>query len=250
MNFAANFWLWLLTEFLWFAAQLGLVEVIFRHTENLGDWTRWQVILLIGTHQLTSQLFQAIFYQNLANLPELVRTGKLDFLLLQPINSQFAVSTKQFGFDNLVNALIGIGFVLFACAKLQIHPSAAQVALYLLAILLGLSIHYALLFILTTLSVWMIRAQGVMFGYYHLMNLARYPDVVYRNAPKAFRYIFSLAIPVLVVANVPTRILAGIQHGPSLYLTALALGIGSLGIFTFSVLFWRFAMKHYTSASS
>ena len=65
------------------------------------------MVLLVGTHQIIAQLFQAFFFVNVANIPELVRTGKLDSLLVLPVDSQFAVSTKQFGLDSIVNALLG-----------------------------------------------------------------------------------------------------------------------------------------------
>ena len=48
-------------------------------------------------------------------------------MLLQPIDTQFAVSTKQFGLDNLVNALIGVAFVAAALIKLAIVPTLQQV---------------------------------------------------------------------------------------------------------------------------
>ena len=62
------------------------------------------MVLLIGTHQIISQIFQAFSYMNVSNLPELIRTGRLDLMLLLPLDTQFAVSTRQFGLDNLVNA--------------------------------------------------------------------------------------------------------------------------------------------------
>ncbi|MES2307385.1 MAG: ABC-2 family transporter protein [Verrucomicrobiota bacterium] len=250
MNFAANFWLWLVTELLWFMAQVGMIEVIFSHVNSIGDWNKWHVILLMGTHQITAQLFQAFFYMNLANLPELVRTGKLDFLLLQPVNAQFVASSKQFGFDNLVNTLIGIGFVFYASHQLHLHPSFTQITLYLLCILCGIGIHYSLLFFLVTLSFWIVKAQGMIYGYYNLMNLARYPESVFLNAPKVWRILFSVGIPIMVVANVPTRILAHITSGTPMIWLGSSLVVGTFLTLWGSSVFWRYALRSYTSASS
>jgi ABC-2 type transport system permease protein len=250
MNFATNFWLWLVTEALWFMAQVGMIEVIFSHVDSIGDWNKWHVILLMGTHQMTAQLFQAFFYMNLANLPELVRTGKLDFLLLQPVNAQFVASSKQFGFDNLVNTLIGIGFVLYASSQLHLHPSALQITLYLICILFGIAIHYSLLFFLVTLSFWIVKAQGMIYGYYNLMNLARYPESVFLHAPKILRVLFSIGIPVMVVANVPTRILANITSGTPMIWLGGGLIVGTILSLWGSSAFWRYALRSYTSASS
>src|SRR5919205_4297619 len=134
MSFKANFLLWMLVEVLWFWGQIVFFSIIFGNVDRIGDWTKWEVVLLIGTHQMISQLFQAFFFVNVANIPELVRTGRLDSLLVLPIDSQFAVSTKQFGLDSVINALIGAAVVVLSLARLHVVPNLAAVLLYLIAL--------------------------------------------------------------------------------------------------------------------
>src|SRR5690348_2720870 len=59
MNFKANFVLWLFVESIWFALQLGFNEVLYLHTDTIGTWNKWEVVLLIGTSHFVQQLFQA-----------------------------------------------------------------------------------------------------------------------------------------------------------------------------------------------
>jgi ABC-2 type transport system permease protein len=245
MSFKANFLLWMAVEFLWFLANLVFIEVVFQYVDRIGDWSKWQVVLLFGTHQVIAQLFQAFFFVNLSNLPELVRTGKLDLMLLLPVDPQFAVSTRQFGMDNIVNACVGLGIVGFSLAKLHFVPGPAQVALFAVAILLGVAVHYSVLFTLATCSFWIVRAQGLVYGYFNLFNIGRYPDVIFHGL---FKLIFSYFVPVILVANVPARALAGqfAHAGP---------GFGSLLVATLFVLaasraFWKVAIRRYSSASS
>jgi len=61
MNFKANFLLWMLVEMLWFFGQLVFINVLFGYVNKIGDWTKWEVVLLIGTHQIIGQIFQAFF---------------------------------------------------------------------------------------------------------------------------------------------------------------------------------------------
>jgi ABC-2 type transport system permease protein len=245
LSFKANFLLWMVTELLWFVGQIVFVDVLFLYTDRIGDWTKWEVVLLIGTHQIVSQIFQAFFYVNLAHLPELVRTGKLDLLLLLPVDAQFAVSTRQFGLDNVVNAGIGAAFVVFSLGKLGIVPQPVQIFCYALAVAMGAAVHYAIMLILASMSFWIVRAQGLIYGYFNLVSISRYPDQVFGGL---FKLIFTWLIPVIVVANAPARILAraGSQPlGPLLQLAAAALL--ALGL---SRLFWLFALRRYSSASS
>src|SRR3954465_2812801 len=142
MSFKANFLLWMVVELLWFCGQIVFFSIIFGNVDHIGDWTKWEVVLLFGTHQMISQLFQAFFFVNVANIPELVRTGRLDSLLALPIDSQFAVSTKQFGLDSGLNAILGGIVVIVALTKLQIMPAPGMIVLYLVAICFGVAIHY------------------------------------------------------------------------------------------------------------
>jgi ABC-2 type transport system permease protein len=245
MNFKLNFLLWLVVESLWFVGQLVFIKVIFTHVDQIGDWTKWQMVLLVGTHQIISQIFQAFFYVNLVNLPELVRTGKLDFILLQPIDGQFATSVRQFGLDSIVNALVGIGIVCYSLYRLHIVPGASQIALYLATMLLGVSIHYAILFSLGTASFWIIRSQGLIWGYYNVMSLARYPDAVFKGLVK---FVFSWLIPIIVVTNVPARVLMNASATPWWLIAHLLLA--SALMLLFSRILWRFALNRYSSASS
>src|ERR1044071_3772922 len=72
--FKGNFLLWIVVELLWFALQLGFIGVLYLHTENIGTWTKWQVVMLVGASHFIQSIFQAFFLVNCTNLSELVRT--------------------------------------------------------------------------------------------------------------------------------------------------------------------------------
>src|SRR5512147_548710 len=86
MSFKANFLLWIVVEMLWFGLQLGFIAVIYQHTDRIATWSKWEVILLIGASHFIQQLYSALFLTNVSQLSELIRTGKLDFMLLLPVN--------------------------------------------------------------------------------------------------------------------------------------------------------------------
>ena len=245
MSFKANFVLWMVVEVLWFCGQIVFFSIIFGQVDRIGDWSKWEVVLLVGTHQMIAQLFQAFFFVNVANIPELVRTGKLDSLLVLPVDSQFAVSTKQFGLDSVINAALGGVVVCFSLAQLGIVPNPMSVLLYLVALLFGVAVHYSIMLSLAAVSFWIIRAQGLVYGYFNFLNIARYPDVIY---PWLFRIVFGWVIPVVIIANIPARLLIK-PLGQPLWLM-FHLVIASTIVFGLSRAFWRFALRHYSSASS
>lgn len=245
MNFKANFLLWLIVEVLWFCGQIIFFSIIFGQVDQIGDWSKWEVVLLVGTHQIIAQLFQAFFFMNISNIPELVRTGKLDSLLALPIDSQFAVSTKQFGLDSVINALLGAVVVIVSLTQLKIVPSAASTLLYVVALGFGVAIHYSVMLALAAVSFWIIRAQGLIYGYFNFLQIARYPDVIF---PRMFRFVFGWIIPVIIVANIPARLLIKPLNDPAALMFQLVVA-GSAALIA-SRIFWRFALRRYSSASS
>lgn len=244
LGFKVNFLMWIVVEGLWFALQLTFIGVLYLHTESIGSWTKWQVVALVGTSHLIQQLFTAIFLTNLTALSEHIRTGKLDFMLLLPVNTRFLVSFRQVdlgGFVNAVGALCVIGYALH---RLHHTPGVAQFAGFALLVVVGILIHYSLMLMLSATSFWTVRAQGIVWGYYNLFNIARLPDEAFRGA---FKAVFTFALPMLLVSNVPVKLLVDKLGSPfeMLLLVALA-GV----IFIASELLWRTALKRYTSASS
>src|SRR5438552_8066816 len=245
LSFKANFLLWMIVEILWFCGQIVFFSIIFGNVDRIGDWTKWEVVLLVGTHQIIAQLFQAFFFVNVANIPELVRTGKLDSLLVLPLDSQFAVSTKQFALDSIVNAALGGVVVCVSLSQLGVMPNPTSILLYLTALGFGVAVHYSIMLALAAVSFWIVRAQGLVYGYFSFLDLARYPDVIF---PRIFRMIFGWIIPVVIIANIHARLL--IKSFGQLFPLMLHLVIASTIIFWLSRVFWRFALRHYSSASS
>jgi ABC-2 type transport system permease protein len=244
MSFKTNFVLWIFVELLWFALQLGFFSVIYSHTDHIADWTKWQVVLLVGTSHFIQQIFQAFFLTNITQLSELIRTGKLDFMLLLPVNTRFIVSLRQVDLGGFVNAGMALVVVGYALHKLGVSPTALQLLCFALLMVAGILIHYSLMLLLSSISFWTVRAQGIVWGYYSLFNIARFPDAAFAGFFKVF---FTFAVPMLLVANVPARLMAQTLAEPQ---RMLLVALMCVLCFVASELGWRFALKHYTSASS
>jgi ABC-2 type transport system permease protein len=66
--------------------------------------------------------------------------------------------------------------------------------------------------------------------------------------PRIFRFVFGWIIPVVIIANIPARLLIKPLGQPGWLM--LHLIVASSIIFGASRFFWRFALRHYSSASS
>ena len=244
MGFKSNFLLWIVVELLWFALQLTFMTVIYSHTERIGTWTKWEVVLLVGAAHFIQQIFTALFLVNCTQLSEHIRTGKLDFMLLLPINTRFLVSLRQVDLGGFINAASAVGVMIYAARELHLTPSAAQVAGFVALCAVSLLIHYSLMFLLAAFSFWTVKAQGIVWGYYSLFNIARMPDAAFHGP---FKAVFTFVVPIILVANVPVKLLTNKLESP--WEIALLLTM-ALACFAASELFWRQSLRRYTSASS
>jgi len=244
MSFKGNFILWIIVELLWFGLQLTFVSVIYSQTKMVGTWTQWQMVMLIGASNFIQQVFQAFFLTNCTGLSELVRTGKMDFLLALPINTRFLISLRVVDLGAFINAAFGLCVLVYAAHKAEVHPTFVQLCGFSALCIVGILIHYSLMFILATISFWTVRAQGIVWGYYNLFNIARMPNEIFHGA---FRAVFTFALPILLVSNVPVRVLTDKLTSPGWWLLMIGLGI----VWTIiSEWFWRFSLRRYTSAST
>ncbi len=244
MGFKWNFLLWIVVEMLWFALQLIFVAVLYQHTDRIATWSKWEVVLLMGASHFIQQVFGGLFLVNCAQISEHVRTGRMDFMLLLPVNARWVISVRQVDLGAFVNAGSALGVIVYALIQLGIQPGPLAILGFLILSAAGVMVHYALMFLLSTISFWTVRAQGIVWAYYNMFQIARLPDAAFRGY---FRVFFTFAIPMLLVANVPAKLLAEKIESPLemallLALCGLCLAVSELG--------WRVALRRYTSASS
>jgi ABC-2 type transport system permease protein len=244
MGFKANFLLWIVVELLWFALQITFIAVIYSHTDHIEDWSKWQVVLLMGASHFIQQIFTALFLNNCVQLSEHIRTGRMDFFLLLPVNTRFLISLRQVDLGAFVNAASAVAVMVYAGRQLGLAPTVAHLFGFLILCAAGLLVHYSLMFLLASISFWTVKAQGIVWGYYNLFYIARLPDSAFRGF---FRVFFTFALPMLLVANVPAKLVVNKLSRPLDMLLLLAMSVVCLLL---SELGWRFSVRRYTSASS
>src|ERR1043165_8069489 len=117
MSFKGNFILWIIVELLWFGLQLTFVSVVYSQTNSVGSWTKWEMVMIVGASNFIQQIFQAFFLTNCTGLSELVRTGKMDFLMALPVNTRFIISLRVVDLGGFINAAFGLCVLVFAAHK-------------------------------------------------------------------------------------------------------------------------------------
>jgi ABC-2 type transport system permease protein len=194
---------------------------------------------------------------NCEEISEQIRTGRLDFALVKPIDTQFLISLHRVDWSSLVNFVFGLGLLGYSLWRLTTDPvnplviEPWQVLLYPLYVACGVTILYSLMIALSATSIWLGRNQSLYDFWFYITNFSRYPMEIYGgNIPgRVLRAAFTFVVPVLVVVNVPARLLAWpmSEQGWALILVGLVATVLSLVLSR-----WVFvrALASYRSASS
>jgi ABC-2 type transport system permease protein len=109
---------------------------------------------------------------------------------------------------------------------------------------------FSLMTVLSSVSVWLGRNQSLYDFWFYITNFSRYPMEIYRGPiGTPLRRVFTFAIPILLVVNVPARLLAKPLDPESWRLAAFALVATLASLFVSRLIFNR-ALASYRSASS
>jgi len=260
--FRTNFLLQSISSVSWALMNVGFYLLIFHHTPLIGPesgWGKYEFFVFLATTWLINSIVQTFFMTNADDYSELIRTGNLDFVLLKPIDTQFLVSFQKMDWSALSTFAAGIVLLSVSLWHLVSRPenpltiSPWTVLLYVLYLACGVTILYSLMISLASTSIWLGRNQTLYDFWFYITNFARYPMEIYqRGWGLPLWGFFTFVIPVLVVVNVPARILAQPLHPrPSLSwsLAGFALAATLVSLFGSRWVFKR-ALLSYRSASS
>lgn len=243
MEFRANFFTWIVVNIIWGAFTLLFVNIIFTQVNTLAGWSKPDAMVLASVHILFTSLLWIVILPNATAFHELIRKGELDFCLIKPLNLRFIVSTKVFEFDQIPRLLVTPLVISYLLKLGQFTPSLIQVVTFVFLILVGLFIFYNFFFTIMTTNFWFVNTFNLENLFESLVDVGRFPTQVFSGLLKI---IFTYIAPVAYIATFPAQVLIG-RGSWSLVIIALVLGVVS---FIISQLFWNFALRHYSSASS
>ena len=244
LMFRGDFLVWALVELFWMTVNILLVSVIYDHTSDVAGWSKYQMMLLVGTSMLIQRFLMGFFWSSIFEMGRNIRTGYFDFFVAQPGNLMFMATTRKLDPDGLVNSIVAMGLVAYSARQLGLHPGAGQIVLYAAMVFSGLVIHYSILVLSIAPAFWIVSAQGIEGSYFTLSEFSRLPREAFKGL--VTRVLFVWVLPVVVVSNVPARtLLTGLDwRWAGLLFAFSALWFG-LAVFVF-----HRGLRRYSSASS
>jgi ABC-2 type transport system permease protein len=262
MTFRVNFLIECVSSVSWAAMNLGFYLLIYQYTTQIGagaGWGQYEFFVFLATTWLVNGVVQAFFMPNAEEFSESIRTGGLDFALLKPIDTQFLISFHKVDWSSLANFALALGLLTYSLWRLStryddpLTLTPLMLALYPFYLACGAAILYSLMIALAATSIWLGRNESLYDFWFYITNFSRYPREIYAGRfGTPLRVVFTYVIPVLVVVNVPARLLARPLDPRSWWewpLAAFAV-VATLGSLLASRWIFNRALLSYRSASS
>lgn len=215
--------------------------LFYRTGYTFQGWSWEEAMVVLGVFTLLQGFSATFLVPNLNRIVQQVQQGTLDFVLLKPISSQFWLSARMVSPWGLPDLFFGAVLVFYAGSRLRL--AAGDYWLSLLPIAFGLISLYSIWFILGATSIWFVKIYNVTEVLRGLLEAGRYPIIAY---PTVYRFFFTFVVPVAFLTTIPAEAMLG--RGEMVW--TLGAGLLAIALLLLSVLFWRFALRFYTSASS
>lgn len=223
------------------AGSLFGLSLFYQNGYTFQGWSWQEALVILGIFTLLQGFSATFLVPNLNRIVDHVQQGTLDFVLLKPISSQFWLSSRSISPWGLPDILFG-GIVIGYAGK-HLSLGWSNYLLSSVPLFFGLISLYSLWFMLGAMSIWFVKIYNVTEVLRGLLEAGRYPMVAY---PVAYRFFFTFIVPVAFLTTIPAETMLGRSQ------TIWIVGAGALGLGLLfaSSLFWRFALRFYTSASS
>lgn len=241
MQYPMTFW----SIFLGSIAEL-LVQVLFfsliylSGATSIGGWSAPEVILLQAMTGIVTSIELFLFGANIGQVPKTIRSGKLDQVLLLPVDAQLFLSLHTLSPEWLVSGLINIPLLVWAIGELGVQMAIGLWLQVLLLIGIGVIIAYTLSFLPALLAFRQENVFSVQALVADIAGFRNYPISIF---PAKYHWFFIHVFPVALIANFPTLAITSqvtVCQTVGAFITALVL-------FLLTRIIFRQGLAHYTS---
>jgi len=238
-TFRVNFFNGILIVLTWQIETFLLTFFFIGKFKSIAGWSSEDLLLLLFTMRAINGLMHFFFYPSLSNLPNLIGTGDLDFLLTRPINKLFISSVRHFGFHNFIDFLFNFVMMLIFIPEFEV----IKLIIFFTLFLMGVLLQYFIWLGLDTIAFHSGTLYGLFDIFTSLRSKSRFPLDSYNGINILFMF---LILPFLLITSIPVSILIN-KYSINLIifyiLIFLLIGTGVL-------IFWKYSLRRYSSASS
>ncbi len=242
MMYRASFWSAFCADLTLFSLQLVFFGVVAKNG-TIGDWTVWHLTVFTGSFVALDGLFMATYFFGVLSLPEKIRTGTLDLVIVKPVGALWFVSFGELDIGSF--ALCGIGLIITGVGAAQLGVLTLPNCLrFVAALLLMYLLLYSISLCIRCAAFWLTKVDALQDVENTLMDMSfRLPAPAIHGA---WRVLLFVILPYGLIANLPSLAMFG-QMRPVYWLLCTVVTAFFFGL---ALLLWNRGMKRYDSSSA
>jgi ABC-2 type transport system permease protein len=233
----------MLLSLMWLGWELLSLSIIFSNTATLGGWGPGELIALLGVWRMVNTLLAAVVWPNTQEFNTAVRSGSLDYTLLQPVSSLFLVSFRRIVIWRVWDIALAVTLIVIGIRMGGGGTTAGSVVAFLLLLASGSAVIYGLWIVLIACTFWFVKFDNNVTILQALMDSGRYPATVY---PAWLQVIITFVVPIALATTVPLQALRGDLSWPQVL---LFFAVGAACVVVAGQV-WRAGVRRYSGASS
>lgn len=231
----------LIANSVWGFFSLLLIIILTAKTPSVFGWTRQELFLLFGIYNIFTSVFQFFFARGFDRFSEIVNRGRLDSVLLKPVDSQFLMSVSYINLPVLLRIFLGGGFIAYVLMQMHYLPTLTQFFFTLILMAASIMVLYSMWYVVSTCLIWWSNLTNLVGLMYEINGITRYPQEMYRSISPI---LFYTILPLTLVATIPTQALIGKATLNNMFLLIFF----AVFLLFVSRVFWQYTLRFYVSA--
>ncbi len=217
--------------------------IVSSRAKTIFGWEQGELILISALYNIFIGIYAFFLARGISEFSDLVDKGMLDSILLKPLDSQFYTSANAAQYNSLIRLILGTCLAVLISIHYNITVHPINMIYFAFSIVPSMILLYSVLFLINTLIIWSPRTDNITELFYTLRSLGRYPRESFQRAGEL---VFVFLSPFVIVLSTPSRILLG----KATAYDVMELCVAAAVAFAAARMFWKYALRHYTSASS
>jgi ABC-2 type transport system permease protein len=243
LEYRTNFLLWFGFTFVYHGSAIAALWVTLTNFPSMNGWDFRNMAFLYALW-MTAHALNATFFSTVGEIPEWIRDGEFDRLLVRPLDELFqVVSTPGAIFPD--ELFLALAFLCVATIANHIAVSAGFLLLVTLVVIGGALIDLSIGLLISTAAFWFVQVDALRWIVLQLeQEFTRYPLSIYS---RGVRLLLAFVIPFGFMNYFPASYFLN-KHDNGLGLP-IAIGILTplVGIIFLAIAygFWRAGLQKY-----
>ncbi|MGG4178632.1 ABC-2 family transporter protein [Virgibacillus pantothenticus] len=224
-------------------ALLATIFIIFNITDSIGGFNQEEIVFLYAFVSLARALWN-FFLINTINIGSYIKSGKLDLLLIRPVNPLFQLVNERMDFESIGEIIYSIILLVITISFLDVSVNLIFLIKFILFTISSVLCYGAIHLAANSLSFWLVDVSSLNYILWRFDELTRYPINIYSKLIR----ILMIIIPFAFIGFYPTVLLLGLNSNFTLMVISIL-----IGPFTFILVYifvWKFGLLKYTSTGS